>query len=217
MYIIDKNKDYYDHYSYIYGVDKTVVFNRKDSIVLNDAILVDMSYLYNLRANYKEAVGFLLLEIGTMQYLIKVDKIVLKKIREFINTGYVFISCRMQIIREFKDNKHYYKTPISIRGVEINDNRSWYQRRKSENLIYKNEGLTCKDVINRIIREPIELPILADTQITSLLDGDIVWKELQNYVSSLNNDIDVSLPTTDVNKAINHGFDKKTSFRHPIK
>ena len=50
-----------------------------------------------------------------------------------------------------------------------------------------------------------------------MLDPKETWIELQTYFSSLGNDKDIDLHLTDVEKAVNHGFDKKTSFRNPIK
>ena len=64
--------------------------------------------------------------------------------------------------------------------------------------------------------EPIELPILANTSLTKLLDPDTIWKELSNYISSLKNDKNVDSGITDVEKVVNHGFDKKESFRGVI-
>jgi hypothetical protein len=81
---------------------------------------------------------------------------------------------------------------------------------------YVTEG-PYHEVIREVLDKSIEDPILADTSLTSILDGEAIWKEIQNYISSLNNEVDVETDISDVDKAVNHGFDKKTSFRHPIK
>jgi hypothetical protein len=58
---------------------------------------------------------------------------------------------------------------------------------------------------------------LKNTIITRIIDPFVIWKELSNYISSKNNDKDIDIKMTDEERAINHGFDKKYSFRHPIK
>jgi len=63
----------------------------------------------------------------------------------------------------------------------------------------------------------VKNPILRETKLTSLLDPQEIWVNLDNYLSSLNNDKDVSIPMTEEEKAEVHGFDRKTSFRNPIK
>jgi arginine/lysine/ornithine decarboxylase len=55
-------------------------------------------------------------------------------------------------------------------------------------------------------------PVIKQTSLTSLLAPEEIWKELQNYISSLNNDEDVN-HMTNVEKIENYGFDKKISFR----
>ena len=62
----------------------------------------------------------------------------------------------------------------------------------------------------------IMLPILQGTSLTKVLDAETVWIEIQTYISSLDNDKDIDLDTTDKEKATIHGFDKQ-SFRHPVK
>ena len=50
MLIIDRNKDFYDHFSHIYGVDNKVVFDRRGSTRINDERLLD--YLYKIIITY---------------------------------------------------------------------------------------------------------------------------------------------------------------------
>ena len=70
----------------------------------------------------------------------------------------------------------------------------------------------------KVIEESrIENPILKDTSISSLLIPVDIWKELSNYISSKGNDKNVEIVNSDIAKLENHGFDKKSSFRNPIK
>ena len=42
MYILDKNTDYYDYFSHIYGEDKSITFDRRGSAIIKDEMLVDL-------------------------------------------------------------------------------------------------------------------------------------------------------------------------------
>jgi len=207
MYIIDKNKDFYDYLSYIYGVDKHVTFDRRGSTLISDENIVNVA---DIKSYYKK--GFCILEIGNIQYLIKIFNIKIKHVEVELD---IFVSCKMKIMYTFKNNVHYYKSPISIRGVEVKWIYDW--KRKNGSFMKHILSDNYKDTITKVFENNIELPILAGTQLTKILNKDVIWKELQNYLSSLKNDENKSTKLTDVEKAVNHGFDKKTSFRHPIK
>lgn len=209
MYIVDKNKDYYDHYSHIYGIDKHVVFDRRGSQIITDENIVNLlTYpVYNDE-------NFVILEVGTVQYLIKVFKTKWKNSPAGLIYEH-FVSCCMSHLWTFRNHKHYYEKPMSIREVSINYQGGYYWGRGCKREYILNDNYN--DVIKNVKDEGIELPIIAKTQLTSMIDGEVIWWELQNYISSLNNDKDISIPMTDVEKAVTHGFDKKTSFRHPVK
>lgn len=200
MYIIDKNKDFYDYFSHIYGEDKSITFDRRGSVICNDVMFTELPWRWS-PFRFKDT-AFVLLEIGNVQRLIKLYDFIIKKDE--------IISCSMEVVRIFKDNKHYFKGPISIRGVDIHGIWSWKKG------YVDNFNGSYKEVINETYKS-IKLPILAETQLTSMLDAKEIWIDLQTYFSSLGNDKDIELKMTDVEKAVNHGFDKKTSFRHPIK
>lgn len=204
MYIIDKNKDFYDYLSHIYGVDKSITFDRRGSVNVDDLMIADKSMNYpNIQSNSKT---FVLLEVGYVQHLIKLfDFVIDEGMYERV------ISCSMELVRTFKDFKHYYDSPISIRGVDVAYNWTYFKPRS-----YRFDR-PFNEVVRRVYDKSIDLPILKGTQVTSMLDAKEVWIELQTYLSSLGNDKDVDLHMTDVEKAVNHGFDKKTSFRNPIR
>ena len=65
--------------------------------------------------------------------------------------------------------------------------------------------------------EPLaEKPLLCDTAIPALIPPFEIYKNLEMYISSLKTEKTVDIATND-EKIINHGFDMKSSFRHPIK
>jgi len=206
MYIIDKNKDFYDYLSHIYGCDKAITYDRRGSNIIDDEMIANVANKY-YKSWREEDDGFIILEIGNIQYLIKMFDFVTESSALLER----FVSCKMEVLRTFKDNKHYYPAFVSIHGVDLNYQWSWKKGGS-----YKTKG-SYNEVIRVVYENGIENPILANTQLTSLLDAQEVWVGLQTYISSLGNDKDISLPMTDVERAGIHGFDKKTSFRHPVK
>lgn len=63
--------------------------------------------------------------------------------------------------------------------------------------------------------EEYYVPLLAKTFVSKYVSGDEIYNAVDDYLRSLNNDVDQeSEGITDVDKAINHGFDKRTSFRN---
>jgi len=205
MYIIDKNNDFYDHFSHIYGLDKSIVFDRRGSIILNDDMLVATAV--DLRYYGKESRGHVLLEIGDIQYLIEISNITYKK-----NISETVESYDVNLLHTYEEHRHIYEPLVSLHHIHIYYGFFW--RRKKDD---KLEIPSLDEAIRRHRDDhPIDLPILANTKLTSILNAEKIWQDLQNYISSLDNDKDVSLPMTDVEKASTHGFDKH-SFRHPIK
>ena len=204
MYILDKNKDFYDYFSHIHGEDKSMTFDRRGSHILTNNEIFYMSYEYN--TPNRDDKRFVILEIGNKQYLVQLTNFKINKSSIIPND---IEDYDMSIVRVFEDHKHYYDFPISIRGCDIDYHWKWGRRFKY------NESFN--EVVRKVYDKEINLPILKETKFTSLLDLQEVWIELQTYFSSLDNDKDVSLPMTDIERAEIHGFDKKTSFRHPIK
>lgn len=214
MYIIDKNKDYYDYLSHIYGVDKKVVYDRRKSVIITDETLCKK--INSISFSYRKE-SFIILEIGFTQYLIRCFNVYYTgSFDPKLNIYPEFVECDLEIKRVFKDKKHHYSTPMSINYVELKYNYSWKNWRSWENKTHYNFEDSYTELIKNIIDKDIKNPILKDTQITSLINPEEIWIELQNYISSLNNDKDIDLNLTDKEKAEIHGFDKK-SFRNPIK
>lgn len=197
MLIIDRNTDYYDYVSKLYGEDPQIVFDRRDSTILHANI-----DLYTNPTN-KAEYFYTLLEVGLTQYLLKGINIHRDKETERPT------SCDLKLIRIYNDQKNYFNHPLSIQQVRTN----YVFGVDSDQLILNNsltEALTS-------ISELLPSPILKHTDITKFIEPTTIWNELQNYISSLNNDRDTDVPMTQEERAELHGFDRKTSFRHPVK
>jgi len=200
MLIVDKNDDFYDHYSHIYGIDKQIVFDRKGSILLTDTSL--FNHFYNMRISQRY---FSLLEVGYKQYLFEFKDV--KLTSPFNDPEYA-----LDVIKVFDEQKHLFEKPMTIAPVSNTFYNAW-QMFYNKNKMKKSVELRDITFENR----NFDLPILKDTKLTKVLDAETIWKDLNVYISSQKNDKDVAIVNTDKDKIVNHGFDLKSSFRNPIK
>ena len=215
MLIIDKNKDYYDYNSHVYGVDNKVVYDRRGSTVLTDKTILELSigeYLY--RRNFIGVECFFIIEIAETQYLfiIKNIDVVDKNISKVV--AFPEVSGNISLYHIFKEGRNIFGNNITFIPVSIAMN--FFVNRGScssrYNLNSFNEAIQRKKDNLKIIN-----PIFRETCIPSMIDSFDVWKQLSNFISSKNNEKNVNVAMADVEKAVNHGFDKKTSFRNPIR
>jgi len=209
MYILDKNKDYYDYLAKLYGVDKTIVYDRRGSVPLTELSFLRMAPDYgdyNKSQKYISGVQrfLFIVEIGFTQYLFEMHDI------KYDNTEYHYpVSCNYELVRVFRDNKHYYEKEIAIVRVTRGFNSNWRDWNKKE--------FTKFNELKVIPESKISNPILKDTIIPSYIKAIEVWGNLSNYISSKYNDKTITIINSDVDKLQNHGFDKVVSFRNPTK
>jgi len=218
MLIIDRNKDFYDYQSNIYGVDKTVVYDRRESIPVCDMRLVEMAFdrtQNDLYDNFKDKrvrmshTAFLLLEIGFVQYAIKVTDVQFDKAWDAHFP--TLVSCKFEIVKTYNEQRHIFAVPVSIHHLHVKGymgHRTFIYQFPTLDDIAKVEECEYYDYILN--------PILAKSSLTALFSAFDVWRDIQTYISSLGNDKNVDIKMTDVGKAETHGFDKN-SFRNPIK
>lgn len=211
MFIIDRNKDFYDYLSHIYGEDKNIIFNRNNSIRLTDE---DLFYLASkpIRNKNIEEVYFLLLEVGYVQHLIKLYDIETKENKYGEDE---FFKCKFEIFKTYNEQRNLFNSPLSISSIKLGRMFKQISSKVFEWLPVVPMYYELLDLIKKNT-ETIKLPIIDGTSLTGILKQFEIWKELNTYLSSLDNDKDVSINMSDVSKAETHGFDKY-SFRHPIK
>jgi hypothetical protein len=224
MYIIDKNKDYYDYLKGIYGIDKTITYDRRGSVVLSEfSLLNQLSNAYTLAKELHNLIStkHFVLEIGTVQYIFQ-TKITYKKDKFGINDAYIPVSGKYKIIGILKEHQHYFDKEISIVPFRLNFLNNhyywdyWYYRNKNKEE-KEIEIKTWSEVTDIQTDKIIVNPILTNTSIASFIPPMDIWIELNNYISSKYNDKIIEIVNTDKDKVINHGFDTKSSFRHPVK
>lgn len=212
MYILDKKKDYYDFLGSQYGIDKTITFDRRGSISLTYLdFLASVLPIYASKEHIRNDEGFsyfyfFMLEIGTTHYLFRMTSIQYKKTQ----VGYYPVKADISLLTTTKNNKHISEKEIGL--IPCDRYYHWFFDKKGDpSYIPPSSELRLK-------KDNIVLnPILKDTPIPSLIPASDVWKDLSNYISSQYNDKTITIVNSDVEKAVNHGFDKVSSFRHPIK
>jgi hypothetical protein len=211
MLIVDKNDDFYDHYSHIYGVDKQIVFDRRGSIIISDEI-----FCTDIRINYRRHFDRImyLLEVGYKQYLIELTDITITK-----GKGLSLYDDKIKfdavLFKTFDEQKHLFDKEMTLCKIHVPYDYRFYYNRK-DSLKDKIKDIKLQE-IKILDNHVFKLPILKDTKLTKILDAETIWKDLNVYVSSCGNDKDVAIINTDKDKIVNHGFDTKTSFRNPIK
>lgn len=204
MFIIDKNKDFYDHYSHIYGVDKNITFDRRGSIILTNEFILPSIY-----SGVEEQ--FYILEIGYTQYLFKTHNFTIIKTYDGVR-DYRITDFSITLLKEFRQNKSLFNKELSLAPARIP-------------YMFKDDFLGKKRSFDAIALDEINYYddkvqhnfIMANTKLTSILNPEIVWKDINVFISSKKNDKNIDIQNSDIDKIINHGFDKKTSFRNPIK
>jgi len=187
VYIIDKHTDFYDYYSNIYGVDKSVVYDRRGSTPIDLNRYTDIQKYHPIH---------ILLEVGDIQYIFLINRTIIKD---------VAIDDTLKLVQTFQEHKHYFDSPVSLHQVEFS---YWWALFSQLSFRYDYSRYSnIKKVFNSVSN-----PILANTRLTKCLNAEKVWIDIQNYLTGLKNDKTVD-NLNDVEKAEVHGFDKK-SFRN---
>lgn len=205
MYILDKNKDYYDYLSGIYGIDKSITFDRRGSIPMNDIGIAHV-VLPSILMDRQKKERHLLLEVGNIQFVFEVEIYG----RESAVWGWEPVYISTKHVCTFRDNKNYSGKGVAFIPATSNYHFSWKDRRKEKQI---NNISDLSLSLNRAV----SLPILKNTFVPAHIPAEEIWKELSNFISAKRDDKDIDIVNSDVDKATNHGFDKKSSFRHPIK
>lgn len=210
MKIIDKYTDYYDHLSKVYGEDNKVVYDRRNSHHIKH--MDELASFIFERYKYLHR-NLFTLEVGFSQFLFSFEDA-----EEYTPKGSYSTKIKysdFRLVKIFNERKHLFEAPISICRVGLKYSTKWYSMiRKQGGVLLETVDLDELNIDKDYI---IKNPILKDTDITKKIEPFTIWSEVSNYISSFNNDKDASIVNTDVDKAVNHGFDKRWSFRHPIK
>ena len=214
MRIIDKYKDYYDFFGHK-SEDKTLVYDRRGSTLLNKETVLFHIYRYS-RDNsltFGLQAGFKLFILEAIHLQADYDP----KTRKL-----QYVAGDLQLVDSI-DNFNWAGQPLQFVDLKLPYalfNNRWYTYRSAWDRSYQNQLKTVpvmRQKDNGLPDEPLaDKPLLRDTGIPALIPPFEIYKNLEMYISSLKTEKTVDIATND-EKIINHGFDMKSSFRHPIK
>lgn len=193
MKIISKAKDYYDYLSGIYGIDEQIVYDRRNFEEPFGNLSKFPTKFYNHHLEKNEQTNFVLLEIGNIHYLFKTY--------EYITNRNVdkFYKKEHELVYKYKIDKKFSDVPVAMAYVDA------YIDKRTGEVIIKNK-------IGTIINNPI----LINTWIPTYIPANEIYELIYEYLIS-KREPKINDNRTDVEKLEAKGFDKKISFRHPIK
>ena len=194
-------KDYYDYLINTYGIDSDIVFDRRQSIVINDELKYNSPLLNGVFNTNKIATdrekqekiyydnGYKTYKIGSVYYI-------------YLKYG--------RILKKFKVERYIDNEKLKIEYTElgiVNNDPIKTQPRGKRSVV--NLRITT----NYDNYQTIDLPILKNTWLTGFIKPEDIYNEIYNYLISLKNK-NIEDNRTDIEKIESHGMDKKTSFRH---
>ena len=243
MQIIDKNKDYYDYCQFEFGpVDKTATFDRRGSKLLSEKeFFRQFCRRNNSKHKYfsdsfnpkgeKEGTWYyfddkqrqypisfdssdinpLLLEAGSVQYVLNLKKASYMWVREADGKYEYTFRGDLSLVHRFDESVRLCQRPITLIPFKNKNDYNW------RSMDISLRSALDIDVGKDTVKSALVNPILRDTPIPSIIPARDFYNALDNYFRSMYNDKTIEIKNSDIEKAINHGFDKKTSFRHPVK
>lgn len=213
MLIISKYKDYYDYLSGVYGIDKDIVYDRKECVLMGKYSTPLQEYFINKPLLYedkkreikrvwhigedskdifgKHLTGTIMayaLEIGYTHYIFRIERYL-----DDNDETKVHIDVELKKILEVKEKKS--EAPIAIIPCE-----------------YYRYYFDKDDHVRYNINKMVENPILKDTYIPAYIEATEVYDKVYNYLISVR-EKPIEDKRTDVQKLESHGFDRKDSFR----
>lgn len=212
MKIIDNKKDYYDYLSGVYGIDNLITYDRRGSEVLSNRT---WDVIFNQHKHYNDTPRSIGRRYNNAKK--KFEKELLGQIFYCIlEVGYKHYWFKVERYLDDNDSDVLHYIPTLIKNVDVKDKittapMAYIPAAMCGHPYFGNQ--TLRPTRNK--GSIIENPILKDTLFTQIPPNEI-WNNLYNYFSSLK-DKPIIDSRTDIEKIESHGFDKKTSFRHPVK
>lgn len=227
MRIIDKNHDFYDYLQD--PTDKTIVFDRRGSFLLEKKHICDAMYRSNIRSwshHTDYAHNLILVTCGAITWYF------LATVTKFNNSE---LNHKNEMPEDFslellKIEKNYDSENVLIRVLVTpcdGDKYDW----KSKKWIFdkKNINYNCRrgssinvtslktSIKTKNGFEDIEyhIPLLRGIGITNLVNPTEVFCAIEEHFSRIKTESErtEAIGTTNDDKIIMHGFDTKTSFR----
>lgn len=232
----EKKYDYMDSIASL-GVDKTCVWNRDSHeygvirdlsmahnyssfyLELDNGNKLDLSYLprpmkYSVWDNKGKNVNFERLYLGfcgeTFKIFIKYGEYTYTPQGEGVLNKEIFFNPTDEEIEVLEDKKHTYK-PKRYREKQNEQpfNAEIFSVLRTPIFLYREIAKELKILTN---------PILKDLEFYRMYDSYSAFQKISQYISGvLGNTEKPLIQISDKDQLVAKGFDKKTSFRHPVK
>lgn len=223
MNIIDKKKEFYDYLVSVYGIDKDIVLDRRDSYQNN---------VYNKMHSNRDAVDrYFVIEVGTNQYLFHITY---KQNENFTygmsmyhpDNGFWVVD-NIELVETYKSNTqiieiqkdkfcgkwvNYYRknkeditTNSPTNYYSIGD-RYIFRKNKSGKYVF-----TFDDIVRNSFRMNDD-KYVSINEFSGHIPADEAYNAIYNFIIKKREPV-IMDNMTDVQKLESKGFDKKTSFR----
>lgn len=230
MKIIDRNKDYYDYLAYQSG-DDFPVFDRRGSVLLTKQMLCDVINRGDGGYYYSEGRKISAPLVPYNKYISPFEK------RTPIEELFFLVVLAAGVnIFFLKWNKLCYenKETLCDFSMELFCKRKWYEYTGAPLALYTVNPFSFpfgkamsvdwkRENMANISLDPLlqqngglsAVPILQGAGFASVISPEEIYFGIDEYLLAAKNDKPMeSAGLTDTDKAINHGFDKRTSFRN---
>lgn len=230
MKIIDNKKDYYDYLSGIYGIDDMIVFDRRNSKMLNGegVLQPDLEECFTMT----RLPGDKPLEYKTIWKLRSVhNRSEMAKAKKFHFNRTLLEGRVFHYVLEVGWNQYFFEV------------ERWIDSRNDQDVCLEYRLINSEyEVKNRVSNSPIFIapcklvfdlwsgevewertevdvskqvvnPILSETYIPKAIPPEEIWKAIYEFLSS-QKEKPIADTRSDVQKLESAGFDKKTSFRN---
>ena len=236
MLIISKFKDYYDQ-SAAFGVDKKIVFNRKDK---------ELEYKIPSPFKVKELMSKRYHNLGYWFNHVKYGFVYLAgDIYPFVEINFNDINadCKKNNYEYIYDPKDFDRPDFKERFKKLQDGISFdfdgsskvknikkslsimrddlnkYYKEFLESVLIKNEAAYFKGYMKNL-RSEVKVkayihPNLKNIGFGKILSAPELFTKIEQYVSSFNNRDDLMVEISDKDKAVARGHDGKYSFKTP--
>jgi len=216
MRIISKIKDFYDYVSYEFSdKDDDIVFDRRNSIIITKNDIASFLRLndYEKKTYYSDVSNYLIFQVGCLFFLIEVYDVEYKDVIYCGVKQKEFSNYKMKILSKWRN----YNNKSVMNFYKLH--RYFYYKTDNQFVDYaKNEILSEDDKMKNAGYTNIKdkVFILNETGLASIIDPKEIYLALDEYFSSLITDREKreSVGITNNEKIVNHGFDKKISFRN---
>ncbi len=228
MKIISDFKDYYDYLSHQYGVDESIVFNRKPipnndytKSLIKETLDVVIEYKYTLDNKLYSVGGdkssrYRWLSVNGILFLTYQEKIdyIYYPFKLFTQEQYdhFFPKEKYQFHKKITNyeqlvgNKGFVEKLTKIH-VKLNTPVFWFDYSGFGELLFVGDSNTSK----------FKAPMLSEIGLASVYPADKLFQDISYFIGNVmkeSPDIKPPVEIHDKDKITGHGFDLKQSFRH---